>query len=69
MPDYRIYEVNKNGRIVEPPYIITCDNDEDATRKAKPFVDGHDVEVRQDARVVIRILSTAARSGRSKSMT
>jgi hypothetical protein len=40
MPDYRLYEVNKNGRIVEPPYIITCDNDEDATRKAKLFVDG-----------------------------
>jgi hypothetical protein len=60
MPDYRIYEINKRGRIVGPAQLITCENDEEALHAAEPLVNGYDVELWQADRIVSRILSKAS---------
>jgi hypothetical protein len=60
MPDYRIFEISKLGRIVGPAQIITCENDEEAVHTAEPLVNGHDVELWQGGRVVTRIRSKAS---------
>jgi hypothetical protein len=67
MPDYRIYEIDKSGHVLGPPRHITCDDDEDAVRKARPLMDGYDIEVWQGARVVAQIRSTEGGAGRFRS--
>jgi len=64
MPDYGIYEIDKSGRLVGPPRHITCGDDEDAVRKARPLMDGYDIEVWQGARVVAQIRSSEGWAGR-----
>jgi hypothetical protein len=54
MPDYRVYPV-KDKHIVGVPAVVTCDSDEEAIEKARPLVNGHDVEVWEGARQVGRI--------------
>jgi hypothetical protein len=66
MPDYRIFALNKLGRIRGPAQIVTCENDEEAVHTAEPLVNGYDVELWQGGRVVTRIRSKA--SGRSTPM-
>jgi hypothetical protein len=36
MPKYRAYQMNKEGRVLGLPDIITCDDDETAIKKAEP---------------------------------
>jgi hypothetical protein len=64
MPDYRIIEINKSGRVVGPPHHITCDNDGDAVQKAKPLMDVRDIEVWEGDRVVAQIRSAEGVQGR-----
>jgi hypothetical protein len=45
MPDYRIYEINKEGHISGPPAIRDCPDDETAVQEAKRLFDGKDIEV------------------------
>jgi hypothetical protein len=59
MPDYRIYEIKKDGRILAPAQIITCETDEEAIQTAGPLVNGYDVELWQGDRVVTLIRSGA----------
>jgi hypothetical protein len=58
MPEYRVYEIDKNDRVMAPAQLVTCENDEDAIRQVTPLVDAHDVELWQDRRKVCRIRST-----------
>jgi hypothetical protein len=60
MPDYRIFEINKLGRIKGPAQLITCENDEEAMQTAKPLVDGYGVELWQGVRPVTRLQSKAS---------
>jgi hypothetical protein len=54
MPDYRMYTL-KDGKIAGPPQIATCDSDQQAIDQAKQLLNGHDIEVWELARVVIRL--------------
>jgi hypothetical protein len=55
MPDYRVYPVDKNDHVLGAPNVVTCDSDQEAIEKARPLVNGHDVELWQGARQVGRI--------------
>jgi hypothetical protein len=52
MPDYRAYLVGDDGHF--EAVSLVCDDDADATEKAKRLVDGHDVELWQRARKIAR---------------
>jgi 7-cyano-7-deazaguanine synthase in queuosine biosynthesis len=55
MPDYRVYPVDKDNHIVAVEQVINCDTDQEAIEKARPLVNGHDVELWDGARQVGRI--------------
>lgn len=57
MPDYRLYKLAHNGHIAEPSFIITQPTDEDAIEQVKQLLDGHDLELWQGQRLVIKLLS------------
>ena len=62
MQRYRIYSVNSSPKPGDPsilglPRIVECDNDAEAIRQAREFMDGHDVEVWEGSRLVIAIKS------------
>ena len=52
MLEYHFYLIRKDGRIDKPMVNHEADNDRDALGKARQLVDGHDVEVWQQARLV-----------------
>jgi hypothetical protein len=51
--EYRAYILGPDGQIQSRVDLI-CESDEDARKKAKQLVDGHDVELWQGARKVMR---------------
>jgi hypothetical protein len=53
--DYRLYALNKQGRIIGPPSIIKAETDEGAIAEAKGLRRNLDRELRQDARLVIML--------------
>ena len=55
MPLYRVFFIDGTDHISRPPEIIDCEDDETATATARKFVDGHDVELWLDDRLVVRI--------------
>jgi hypothetical protein len=55
MSTYRVYFINHDNRISRPPEVIECADDQEATDKALGFVDGHDVEVWEATRLVVRL--------------
>lgn len=55
MRDYRLYHFDKGGHVLGLPDGFSCENDEAAIAWAKRLVDGHDVELWQLDRVVIRL--------------
>ena len=58
MPCYYIYTLGDDGHIQSRVNAI-CDDDEQAKRHAKRLVDGHVVELWQEARKIAVILSAA----------
>jgi hypothetical protein len=54
MRTYRAYFLDDGAHILRPPEIIECANDHDASRQAKKLVNGCDVELWEDARLVGR---------------
>jgi hypothetical protein len=52
--DYRAYVLDRNGRVTKR-FDFEADDDTQAMQSAKQYVDGHDVEVWQLARVVGKI--------------
>jgi hypothetical protein len=63
MLDYRIYEIDKIGRVVGHSHRITCDNDDDAVQKATPLMGDRDVEVWQGLASWLRFGPQRARQG------
>jgi hypothetical protein len=55
MPKYRAYQMDKEGRVLGLPDIITCDDDETAIKKAEPLGNGNQVEVWHGDRLVARL--------------
>lgn len=60
MPSYRLYATDKDGHIVGPSTVITCDSDQDAIQKAGQLKNGHAIEVWEGARFVSRTPSADA---------
>ena len=58
MPGYRIYSFVDGHRIAGPSTEIECDSDEEAITAAKALLDNLDLEVWQEARIVIRLKAT-----------
>jgi hypothetical protein len=51
----RIYMLTDDNKIAGPSEELTCDDDQQAIQHAKQWLDGHDLEVWQGARVVTRL--------------
>ena len=58
MPEYRAYTVSLDGHFTGFEGMI-CEDDAKAIENAKRLVDGHDVEVWNGARLVIRLQHTS----------
>lgn len=54
MPAYRTYLIDQNNSISGPAEIVECADDFDAIEKAKQLLDGHDVELWEGDRRVMR---------------
>jgi hypothetical protein len=54
MPDYRIYQIDKNDRVISRREII-APTDEDALEAARQYLDDVEVEVWDPARKVGRL--------------
>jgi len=54
MPHYRVYFLDETGRISRPSELIECANDQEAREKAKQFIDGLDIEVWQETRLIVK---------------
>lgn len=54
MPAYRANLIDQNNRISGPATFVVCAGDFDAIDKAKRLVDGHDVELWEGDRLVMR---------------
>lgn len=52
MSVYRFYPIKKNGRVAGPPVVCDFSRDNEALEEAKKHLNGHDIEVWQDARIV-----------------
>jgi hypothetical protein len=52
---YRFYMLDEAEHISEPPLIVECKDDDDATNQARQLLDGKAVEVWDQARRVIRL--------------
>jgi hypothetical protein len=50
---YRLYAVNAEGRIDQPPQVIEASDDDKAVEKARALLNGRDVELWQDERLVM----------------
>ena len=57
MPAYRVFSFGHNGRFLSVKH-IECADDQEALQKAQQDTDGHDAEVWEKGRCVLRILST-----------
>ncbi|HWN52178.1 MAG TPA: hypothetical protein VNO18_20570, partial [Xanthobacteraceae bacterium] len=55
MGDYRVYQLDEDGHIRSPPKVFRCESDEAAIQRAERMVDGHDIELWQLDRLVIRL--------------
>ncbi len=55
MAEYRVYFFDAQKHINRPPAVIKCDDDQQAIREAERMVDGQDVELWQQARLVVRL--------------
>ena len=59
MAHYRAYILNPEGRIMKA-VDLDCTDDVDATESARRLVDGHDVELWKNTRVVGRLAQSCA---------
>lgn len=57
MPSYRIYQMDSDGHISGPPWIVDCENDQQAIAAAKQHLDGKDLELWDKARRVAKLPS------------
>jgi hypothetical protein len=63
MPLYRLYSISKRGHVLGPPAEQKASNDADAVMKAHQFLNGHDIEIWQEARLVAYLVPDKKWSG------
>jgi hypothetical protein len=49
---YRAYQLNREGKVHRPPYVLDVASDEAALEAARTYLDGHDIEVWQGQRFI-----------------
>jgi len=42
---YRIYKIDRKGRVNGPPQIVRCEDDDEALIEARKYVDGQGIEI------------------------
>jgi len=52
MPVYKFYRISHEGRVAGPPIVSDADTDAAALKQVKHYVDGFDIEVWQEARII-----------------
>jgi hypothetical protein len=57
MPEYRFHTLLRGDKIAGPATQVECSSDEEAISQAKKFINGLDIEVWQDARLIARLQS------------
>jgi hypothetical protein len=55
MPEFRIFTFEKDGRIVTPPAVVTCESEVEAVAKAQALLDGRVIEVWSDERIIVHL--------------
>jgi hypothetical protein len=55
MPAYRLFRLRDAHRIAGPSAIVECESDAEVIAKAKAMLDGLDIEIWDDARMVARL--------------
>lgn len=68
MTHYRVYVMSEQNRIIEAPAIIECSNHEAAAAQAREMLDGHAIEVWEQARLVIRLEPERKRQSYSREL-
>jgi hypothetical protein len=54
MPDYRVYFIGRDGHFLGAEILSECHDDESAKKAAERLVDGHDIELWDRDRLIIR---------------
>ena len=52
MCEYKLYSIRQDGHIEGPPFVLEVEGDKQALEIAKSKVNGHDIEIWQEARLV-----------------
>jgi hypothetical protein len=55
MNEYRVYRIDKDGHIFAPPHGFSSASDAAAIETASQMIDGHDIELWQQSRLVARL--------------
>jgi hypothetical protein len=55
MPAYRLFRLRDPDRIAGSSAILQCESDAEVIAKAKAMLDGFDIEIWDDARMVARL--------------
>jgi hypothetical protein len=58
MPHYRIYKLTPEGHVASPPAVVECADDDAVKAHAQALLDGADIEVWQEKRLVVRLKGT-----------
>jgi hypothetical protein len=59
--EYRVFFLESDAYITQPPQIIECADDQEAIEKAKQFIDGRDIELWEKSRCVVRFARTSGK--------
>jgi hypothetical protein len=54
MPEYRVYIIGSDGHFFRSAVPLDCADDEEAIKRSKQLFGGHDVELWQHDRKVVR---------------
>ena len=57
VPEYRLYTLLRGDKIAGPATQVECSSDEEAISQAEKFINGLDIEVWQDARLITQLQS------------
>lgn len=63
MPEYRIYQLNKDRGVMAPPKVHRCSKDATALAIARDLVDEYEMEVWEGGRRVGSVLPGPSRRG------
>jgi hypothetical protein len=61
MANYRIYVLDKDDHVREPPQVVECPDDEAAVEKAAQLLNGRAIEIWDHSRRVVRLEPTDKR--------